>query len=242
MNSWIVEERKLLIIDFVHSLWCKNMDLRFRHLQDAQKYDPATVLTKYSSKLLEQSMQFSNHQLVRFADPHHASVLSFLGKWYSKPCFSQSCQKLINTVRYAVDLLARTCSCGRFQHDDVPCGHATAVIRGYHDPAGGLHRSVRDFVAHNLTVPAFRATYTAPMPLVEITGLQPRNDMLCRAPLVKKARGRPQVARFTAGEQRARVAAFNGALQNIPDRLQRCSRCHQEGHNILRCRARPADL
>ena len=60
------------------------------------------------------------------------------------------------------------------------------------------------------------------MPLVEITGLQPRNDMLCRAPLVKKERGRPQVARLTAGEQRARVAAFNGALQNIPDRLQRC--------------------
>ena len=42
------------------------------------------------------------------------------------------------------------------------------------------------------------------------------------------ARGRPKVARLTAGEQRARVAAFNMALQNIPDRQQRCSRCHQE--------------
>ena len=45
------------------------------------------VLTKYSVKLLEESMQFSNHQLVRFADPHHASILSYLGKWYCKPCF-----------------------------------------------------------------------------------------------------------------------------------------------------------
>ena len=56
--------------------------------------------------------------------------------------------------------------------------------------------------------------------------------MLCRAPLFKKARGRPQVARLTAEEQRARVAAFNGALQNIPGRLQRCSCYHQEGHNV----------
>ena len=39
------------------------------------------------------------------------------------------------------------------------------------------------------------------MPLVEIAGLQPRNDMPCRAPLFKKARGRPQVARLTAGER-----------------------------------------
>ena len=82
------------------------------------------------------------------------------------------------------------------------------------------------------------------MPPVEIAGLLPRNDMLCRAPLIKKARGRPQATRLTAGEQRARVAAFNGALQNIPDRLQHCSCCLQEGHNILRCRAQPqhADL
>ena len=110
------------------------------------------------------------------------------------------CQRLISTGRYAAELLALTCSWGRFQHG-VPCGHAIAVTKGYHDPAGGLHHSVCDFVAYNLTVPAFRATYTAPMLLVEIAGLQPRNGMLCRAPLFKKARGRPQVARLAAGER-----------------------------------------
>ena len=79
------------------------------------------------------------------------------------------------------------------------------------------------------------------MPPVEIAGLQPCNDMLCRAPLIKKARGRPQDSRPTTGELRARIAAFNRALQNIPDRLQRCSRYHQEGHNALRCQAQPQD-
>ena len=29
MNSWIVEERKLSIVDLLHELWSKNMNLRF---------------------------------------------------------------------------------------------------------------------------------------------------------------------------------------------------------------------
>ena len=44
----------------------------------------------------------------------------------------------------------------------------------------------------------------------------------------------------TAGEQRGRQTAWNGALQNIPDRVQRCTRCGQEGHNVVRCPAIPA--
>jgi len=37
MNSWIVEERKLSIIDLLHSLWSKNIDLWFRHRQEVEK-------------------------------------------------------------------------------------------------------------------------------------------------------------------------------------------------------------
>ena len=61
MSSWIIEERNFSIIDLLHALWCKNMDLHFCHLQEAQRYDFAAVFTKYSAKLLEQSMQFNNH-------------------------------------------------------------------------------------------------------------------------------------------------------------------------------------
>ena len=61
--------------------------VRFRHLQEAEKYNQAraaaVVLTEHAVKLLEKSMQFSNHRLVRFAEPNRASVLSYLdlGKW-----------------------------------------------------------------------------------------------------------------------------------------------------------------
>ena len=40
-NSWVAEERKLPIIDLLRAPWCKDMDLRFRHLQVNQKYNPA---------------------------------------------------------------------------------------------------------------------------------------------------------------------------------------------------------
>ena len=131
-------------------------------------------------------MNFSNHQLIRYADPLHASVLSTMGKWY------------------VVDLEAHTCTCHHFQYDDIPCGHAVAVIQTYRSPEGALaRRSARDFVSYNLTLAAFRATYDGPvMPPVEIATSTLHEDELCYPPLFEKARGRPQTARLTAGEQR----------------------------------------
>ena len=99
------------------------------------------------------------------------------------------------------------------------------MIQTYRDAAGGRRRSAREFIPYNLTLEAFKATYAEPMPPVEAEGLEPQGDNDCQAPLFKKARGRPQTARLTVGEQRARQAAWNGpgALQNIPDRVQRCT-------------------
>ena len=126
----------------------------------------------------------------------------------------------------------------------IPCGHAVAVIQTYRSPDGAqARRSAPDFVAFNLTLGAFRATYDGPvLPPVEIATLASHQNEPCHAPLFKKARGRPQTARLTAGEQRARLAAYNGVLENIPDLVQHCSRCREEGHNITRCPALPAGL
>ena len=74
------------------------------------------------------------------------------------------------------------------------------MIQTYQDPASGQRRSARDFVFYNLTLEAFKATYVEPMLPVEVEGFEPRGDNDCRAPLFKKARGRPQTTRLTAGE------------------------------------------
>ena len=168
-------------------------------------------------------MAFSNHRRIQFADAMHASVLSSQGKWY-------------------VDLLASTCTCGHFQYSDIPRGHAIAVIQTYRDPAGGQCRSAREFIPYSFTLEAFKATCAEPMLLVDVDGLEPQGENDCRAPLFKKARGRPQTARLTAGEQRAWEAAWNKALQNVPDRVLHCSRRGREGHSVLRCPAIPTGL
>ena len=56
---------------------------------------------------------------------------------------------------------------------------------------------------------------------------------------IQKLEGRPQTARITAREQRARRAAHAGALPDIPNRIQRC---REEGHNVLNCRALPEGI
>ena len=99
------------------------------------------------------------------------------------------------------------------------------MIQTYRDPAGGQRRSAREFIPYNLTLEAFKATYAKPMLPLDVDGLETQGENGYRAPLFKKARGRPQTPCLTAGEQRAREAAWYGALQNIPDRILYCSRC-----------------
>ena len=72
--------------------------------------------------------------------------------------------------------------------------------------------------------------------------VEPRGENDFRAPLFKEARGRPLTACLTAGEQRAREAAWHGALQNIPDRILHCPRCGLEGYNVERCPVIPAGI
>ena len=75
-THWILEERKLSIVDLLHSLWCKTMDVFFRHRQDGEKYSARTVLTKYTANSLEKSMAFINHRRIQFANGIRATVLS----------------------------------------------------------------------------------------------------------------------------------------------------------------------
>ena len=76
LNNWILEARKLSIVDLLHSLRCKTMELRFRHRKDRENSDARTVLTKYITSSLERSMAFINHRRIQFADGMRATVLS----------------------------------------------------------------------------------------------------------------------------------------------------------------------
>ena len=58
---------------------------------------------------------------------------------------------------YKVGLIQHTCSCGRFQYNEVPCGHTIAVVRAAERGA------TRDFVPCDLTALSLRVAYAVPM-------------------------------------------------------------------------------
>ena len=72
--------------------------------------------------------------------------------------------------------------------------------------------------------------YTKLNPADDEAGAALERSALGRAPNFKKPRGRrkSQIARRTAGEQGARLGNLVGIVQ-VPDRVQRCSRCWGEG-------------
>ena len=76
------------------------------------------------------------------------------------------------------------------------------MIQELHDPTGAQRRSACELIPYNLTLKAFKAAYAESMLPVEVEGLEPQGDNDCRAPLFKKACGRPQTTRLIAGEQR----------------------------------------
>ena len=116
----------------------------------------------------------------------------------------------------------------------MPCGHAIAVIQTYRSPDDAqARRSARDLVACNLTVATFHVTYGGPvLPPVETATLAPYENDPCRAPLFKKARGRPQTARLLLESKERDLLLIIMGGRNIPDRVQRCSPCREEGRNV----------
>jgi hypothetical protein len=51
-------------------------------------------------------MAFTQHRKVQMSDEQHGIVTSFSG------------------AEFLVDLVACTCTCGRYQVNNIPCGHA----------------------------------------------------------------------------------------------------------------------
>ena len=81
MNKWMLEERRMCVLDLLHSLWSKCMDLGFRRLQEAKiEYEKGAILTKHLMKLLQESMDHALIRNVRYADADNTSVHTYSGK------------------------------------------------------------------------------------------------------------------------------------------------------------------
>ena len=118
--------------------------------------------------------------------------------------------------KYIVNLNTRMCSCGRFQHYEIPCGHAIAVLR-YRK----LHEA--DFCSAFYSLKNFKDAYVIP---VERTWDIPSyiSDPKLMPPGPKRAAGRPKLERWKGF-----------ADVNFKKTKSTCSRCHQVGHNRKTC-------
>ena len=123
--------------------------------------------------------------------------------------------------KYIVNLNTRMCSCGRFQHYEIPCGHAIAVLR-YRK----LHEA--DFCSAFYSLKNFKDAYAIPVEPIpcKSTWDIPSyiSDPKLMTPGPKRAAGRPKLERW------------KGFVDVKFERTKStCSRCHQVGHNRKTC-------
>ncbi|XP_015159635.1 uncharacterized protein [Solanum tuberosum] len=92
-------------------------------------------------------------------------------------------------IRYIVSLERKTCSCGRFQHDEIPCAHAMAVLKKRN--IKDVHPYCSDYCKHD----ALTNTYAVPIePMLDKSDwIAPKCvlEEVVLPPRYKKMPGRP---------------------------------------------------
>ncbi|XP_062113173.1 uncharacterized protein LOC133824312 [Humulus lupulus] len=120
---------------------------------------------------------------------------------------------------YIVNMEKKTCTCRRFEYDEMPCSHAMAII---------IKQKLNcyDYVSYYYTNEAYIATYEDfIMPLGdqhswELPAELTQHEVL--PPLTKRPAGRPKQTRYRAFSEYK--------VQNL------CGRCGGKGHNKRTCK------
>ncbi|XP_050222591.1 uncharacterized protein LOC126672680 [Mercurialis annua] len=124
-----------------------------------------------------------------------------------------------HTTKFIVDLKERTCTCRKFDIDEIPCPHAMAIFKEFNqDPY--------KFCLHYFTKETILKTYEeAVYPVVD--------ESLWNVPeeVAQKIVNTPQ-GRIKLGKPREKRIRSAGETTNH----NKCSRCHIYGRNVKTCR------
>lgn len=220
MNRVLKGDRELSILDLLNEIWSYTMEQRFKRATQANGLleRGEQLHTDYCMQKLQESKQWSLKNEVRMASPTRGIVMQ------------------ANQKTYAVDLLLRTCTCGHFQANGIPCGHAYSCIKS-------VGQRPRDHVPNFFTLAIWRDTYLenlTPITLEEL--VENPNNVQCAPPVRERAHmGRPQRVRQNPGGQRKRIARAQAILNNEAAPAdhgrgsQSCRRCGEYGHNKRSC-------
>jgi len=147
-------------------------------------------------------MKFTQHRKVQKSDEQHGKITSFSG------------------AEFLVDLVACTCTCGRYQVNNIPCGHAAACIvklqkepRNYVPEIFSLQKYLQTYNRNVLTRQCYRVRSISTLP-------SPILNLPCGRP--KERKGEKQRKRFrqAAGGLGDRYCWLYTALLEDRSRLQ----------------------
>lgn len=122
----------------------------------------------------------------------------------------------------------RSCTCLKFQENQIPCSHAWACICA-------LGKAPNAYFPSILSIETWKQTYSKNWNPVNIENLSFESQS-CYPPVTRRLPGRPKIRRAVKGDRGLAALTYarraNG--ENIPERIQHCSNCGQSTHHNRR--------
>jgi len=224
MNKVLKQERELPILDLLNEIWLYTMNQRAERYQTACLKDHQQNWSDFALGQLTISRAWTRRNTVNMANDTSFIV------------------QQINNKQFIVNLQTRTCTCGPYQENGIPCGHALSSI--HH-----LGHLANTYISDSFSILTLKHTYSSnfnPIILADIDSLNLNPQPVpppCLSPTKLRPKfGRPKLARATRPSYRTRIAQARTeiALQDAAERppgKQACQNSGQPGHNRRMCQA-----
>ncbi|XP_021992060.1 uncharacterized protein LOC110888868 [Helianthus annuus] len=130
----------------------------------------------------------------------------------------------------SVDIVKRSCTCGKWDLTGIPCYHVCAV-------AAFMHKNSEDFVHSYLTKEVYLKSYEYTVPPLPSEKYWPIVDLPLDPPPVKIGPRRPKKNRKKDPQETKKKTGKLGRHGT----LMGCKNCHERGHNISSCKKQAAE-
>ena len=211
------------MVEFTH---CKLVAyFHDRHKEITHDLSQGKVWSKYTLKIYGQNLQKSfSHQI---------NAYNYLNGIYQVITAYNIHSSRGGHHSHEVNLIARTCRCGKWQSRKIPCLHAIKALQHlgqdattYIDPCYSLDNAIRTY-SHPFVVPKSESLWR------DVDGPKWVPD-----PNLLRAKGRPVVSRIRnemdGVRQEPGSRRPDSDLREIQQK-QSCGLCHQHGYNCRRC-------